>query len=63
MLTEEVTKLTDALNKLDKPQDISNKLKDKTKKKKKKATKKVKITDGQVDLDIESDDDKQIDTK
>jgi hypothetical protein len=62
MLTEEVTKLTDALNKLDKPQDISNKLKDKTKKKKK-ATKKVKITDGQVNLDAESDEDQQIQTK
>lgn len=50
MLTEVVTELTDLLNKMDKPQDIVNKSKEKKGRKKKAAQKKVDIREGEVDL-------------
>ena len=50
MLQEVVDELTDALNKMDRPQDISNAAKAKKARKKKAAQKKVDIREGEVDL-------------
>jgi hypothetical protein len=50
MLTEVATELTDLLNKMDKPQDISNRAKEKKGRKKKAAQKTVDIREGEVDL-------------